>query len=115
MLLAALPACASPMSRAAGAFVEEFDGFPIFHGDPGHPYRVLGGVYRPETAGRGTSAVKRAAVAEARRLGANAILLPAPPTAGEDNAAAAARESPPAGTTGAAGKWATAVAIHLAD
>jgi len=113
MLLATILSCAPTVPPAPGTFVEEFDGFPIFHGDPGRPYRVLGGVFQIEAAERGTSPMKRAAVAEARRLGANAILLGLPATTSD--ATAAPNGPPGADVIGAEGKWKTAVAIQLLD
>jgi hypothetical protein len=80
-LLGALLACVSPCSCASqqpstrGAFLEEFEGFPIYHGEPSRPYRLLGAVYSTEAARRGISPMKRAAVAEARRRGADAIIV----------------------------------------
>jgi len=118
MLLAVSLACTPTVPLAPGSFIEEFDGFLIFHGDPGRPYRVLGSVYRPEAAGRGASPMKRAAVVEARRLGANAILIgligPAS-TAGGQTAPPGEPQPPPAGTLDVESKWKTAVAIQLLD
>lgn len=89
---------------AVGAFVEEFEGFPIYHGDPGTPYTVLGPVYPAEAAARGVSPMKRAAVAEARRLGADAIVLPLP---------GAQPRTPTVDAAGSADKWFNAVAVRL--
>jgi hypothetical protein len=115
LLVATTLGCAGNPPPDPGSFIEEFEGFPIFHGSPGRPYRVLGAVYRAEAAQRGASPMKRAAVAEARRLGADAILLgpPPPPSGGE----AAPRDTPPRPPTGdapsAENKWEHAVAIQL--
>ncbi len=111
MLLVAFSACTTTAPPAPGSFIEEFDGFLIFHGDPGRSYRVLGGVYRPEAAERGVSPMKRAAVAEARRLGANAILIGPPPAP----TLPSAPQLPAAGAAGAENKWEYAVAIELLD
>jgi hypothetical protein len=80
----ALAACCVARRTAppAGSFVEDFEGFPIYHGDPGHPYVVLAPVTGGDPAAIGSGPMKRATVAEARRLGADAIVLrPAPGTA----------------------------------
>jgi hypothetical protein len=115
MLLAVSLACTPPVPLAPGNFIEEFDGFLIFHGDPGRPYRALGSVYRPDAAGRGASPMKRAAVAEARRLGANAILIGPASTAGDQTAPPGEPQPPPAGALDVESKWKTAVAIQLLD
>ena len=74
LLLAAASCSPTPIPNA-GTFIEEFEGFPIYHGTPGRPYRVLGPVYDAGAAARGVSPMKRAATATARRLGADAIVL----------------------------------------
>jgi hypothetical protein len=111
-LLVAL-ACATcgPRSTAParGTFVEEFEGFPIFHGDPGRPYTVLGPVYDAAAAARGTSPMKRAAVAAARRLGADAIVIGLPQTPGEPQTGTPAVPA----SSGVQAKWSNAVAIDL--
>jgi hypothetical protein len=97
-------ACAARAPTAGGgALVEEFEGFPIYHGDPGMPYEVLGPVYSPDAAARGTSPMKRAAVAEAKRLGADAIVLASP----------LARQGTPSAAATTNAKWPTAVAVRL--
>jgi hypothetical protein len=102
-----------PLAPSGGLFIEEFEGFPIYHGDPGRPYRVLGRVHQPEAAARGVTPMKRAAVAEARRLGADAIVIgvlrPGPRGGGT-----ASRETPApdaSAVTGPAAKWEHAVAV----
>jgi hypothetical protein len=110
--------CAPAIQPDPGTFVEEFDGFPIFHGDPGRPYRVLGRVYAAEAAARGTSPMKRAAVAAARRLGADAIVIGVP-----IDIAGTAVEPPPEAIRDDGGdttadpeeKWQAAVAIDLLE
>jgi hypothetical protein len=113
LLVATALGCAGNPPPDPGSFIEEFEGFPIFHGDPRRPYRVLGTVYSPEAAQRGASPMKRAAVAEARRLGGDAILIgpPPPPPGGE----IAPRDAPPpsASAGSAENKWLNAVAIQL--
>jgi hypothetical protein len=97
-------ACAGRAPTAGGGtLVEEFEGFPIYHGDPGMPYEVLGPVYSPDAAARGTSPMKRAAVAEAKRLGADAIVLASP----------LARQGTPSAAATTNAKWPTAVAVRL--
>jgi hypothetical protein len=114
LLVAAALGCVGNPPPDPGSFIEEFEGFPIFHGDPGRSYRVLGPVYRPEAAQRGASPMKRAAVAEARRLGADAILIdPPPPAPGGETATRDTPPPPSAGAPTAENKWEHAVAIQL--
>jgi hypothetical protein len=75
VLVAALAACAAHSPSPSGTFIEEFEGFPVYHGEPDRPYEVIGAVYSPEAAARGVSPMKRASVAEARRRGADAIVV----------------------------------------
>ena len=115
-LIWAVAACAgrSP-TPATGTFIEEFEGFPIYHGVPGVPYERLGPVFDPVAAERGTSATKRSAVAAARRLGADAILLAPPPqdAAPSPNEATAPSGRPRGKTGNPLDKWEYAVAIRL--
>ena len=97
----------------SGTMIEEFGGFPIFHGDPQRDYRVLGPVYDPLAAVRGPSPMKRAAVAEARRLGGDAILLTAPADVAGGTARSVSDEPESPGTGGPPAKWRGAVAIDL--
>jgi len=74
--IVAFTGCSSGRGHhAAPTFLEEFEGFPIYHGEPARPYAVLGAVYDGSAAQRGTSPMKRAAVAAARDQGADAIIV----------------------------------------
>jgi hypothetical protein len=75
VLVGVFAACAAHSPSPSGTFIEEFEGFPIYHGEPDRPYEVIGTVYNPEAAARGVSPMKRASVAEARRRGADAIVV----------------------------------------
>jgi hypothetical protein len=90
---------------AAGTFVEDFEGFPIYHGDPGRPYVALGPVRAGNPGEIGVGPMKRAAVAEARRLGADAIVL----LSRESPAAPGDRNGP---ASSPAGKWQHAIAVR---
>jgi hypothetical protein len=109
LALATLASCAARARTPTGAIVEEFEGFPIYHGEPTRPYRVLGGVYDAEAATRGVSPMKRASVAAARRHGADAIVVG---VVFQETTDATPRRSTTAELTGALGKWQHAVAIR---
>ena len=101
-------ACSARLPAPAGTFIEEFEGFPIYHGEPERPYEVLGHVYSAEAAARGVSPMKRESVAEARRRGADAIIVGV-----VFDGPGATRPGQPgtAEPTGTLGKWKLAVAI----
>lgn len=108
----------TPNARApsAGMFIEEFEGFPIYHGHPGRPYRVLGPVFSAQAAARGTAPMKRAAVMTARRLGADAILLNGLEGTQEDDVPALRPDvTDPGSALAPPGKWIRAVAIAILD
>jgi hypothetical protein len=90
----------------APTFLEEFEGFPIYHGEPARAYAVVGSVYDGSAAQRGASPMKRAAVAAAREQSADAIIVGVHFDAtGEPTSGAG---SPPS----SGGKWEHAVAIR---
>lgn len=108
--IVACTACSSGRGpHAAPTFLEEFEGFPIYHGEPPRAYVVLGAVYDARAAQRGTSPMKRAVVAAARDRGADAVIVGVPfdatgkPTNGAGIASA---------TASTAMKWEHAVAIR---
>jgi hypothetical protein len=76
LVVIALAACSTGRGpQVAETFLEEFEGFPIYHGPPTRAYVVLGPVYDGAAAARGTSPMKRAAVTAARARGADAIIV----------------------------------------
>ena len=101
-------ACSTRSTAPAGTFIEEFEGFPIYYGEPERPYEVLGHVYSPEAAARGVSPMKRESVAEARRRGADAIIVG---VIFDDSEASKPVRPGTAEPTGTLGKWRLAVAI----
>ena len=109
MLVVVLAACSTGRGpEVAQTFLEEFEGFPIYHGAPARDYVLLGPVYDAAAAARGTSPMKRAAVAAARARGADAIIV------GVVFGEAGAPSSDPTTSipTAAAQKWERAVAIR---
>lgn len=103
-------ACATRSHNPSeGTFIEEFEGFPIYHGEPGRPFEILAHVYSPEAAARGVGPMKRASVVEARRRGADAIVIGIvfDGQAG-DEALRPSTASPP----GTREKWELAVAVR---
>jgi hypothetical protein len=101
-------ACSARSPAPAGTFIEEFEGFPIYHGEPERSYEVLGHVYSAEAAARGVSPMKRESVAEARRLGADAIIVG---VVFDDHGTTRPGQPQTAEPTGTLGKWRLAVAI----
>jgi hypothetical protein len=106
VLLAACSTGRGP--ELAHTFLEEFEGFPIYHGAPARQYVVLGPVYDTAAAARGASPMKRAAVAAAQARRADAIIV------GVAFDEAGVRKAEPAGTIPATAeeKWEHAVAIR---
>lgn len=76
VVVALLAACSTGRGpELAHTFLEEFEGFPIYHGAPARQYVVLGPVYDTAAAARGASPMKRAAVAAAQARRADAIIV----------------------------------------
>lgn len=107
--------CAPRTPAPLGMFIEEFEGFPVYHRAPGRAYRVLGPVFSPEAAARGITPMKRAAVSAARRLGADAILLDDTLDDTEDTPDDGATPIGADGLFGTPAKWVRAVAIEVRD
>ena len=105
--LVAFTACSSGGPHVAPTFLEEFEGFPIYHGEPARAYLVIGSVYDAGAARRGASPMKRAAVVTARNRGADAIIVGVRfDAAGKPTSSAG---TPPSSATM---KWEHAVAIQ---
>jgi hypothetical protein len=109
LVVVLLAACSTGRGpEVAQTFLEEFEGFPVYHGAPARKYVVLGAVYDSAAAARGTSPMKRSAVAAARARGADAIVVGVV----FNDAGAPSAEPATSIPTTAAQKWERAVAIR---